>query len=296
MPTATRSTSAIASSDLAPRRRGRAVAIAAALLVVSTSGIAQAEPDCPTASEEGQRARDQGKALEARDLFRICSKATCPGVVRKDCTKWLGELEESLPSIVIAARDGSGGDLTNVRVLVDGQEVATKTDGKSIPVNPGEHTLRFEAPRLPPKTETIVVRMGEKNRLVKVQLGETKAAPPPPVTPPVGPPPPEKQPVEPPPSKPPILGYVLGGVGILAIGGFAILGATAKSDLDDLKAPAPTGCAPYCAQADLDSVKSRMLVADILLGTGAVALVVGTILVLTHGSGSSARTTASTGR
>lgn len=286
MPTATRSTSATASSDLVRRRR--AVAIAAALFF--TSGIANAEPDCPTASEEGQRARDQGKAIEARELFRICSKATCPGVVRKDCTKWLGELEESLPSIVIAARDGSGGDLTNVRVLVDGQEVTTKTDGKAIPINPGEHTLRFEAPHLPPKTETIVVRMGEKNRLVKVQLGETKATPPP-VTPPVGPPPPEK-PVTPPPSNPPILGYVLGGAGILAIGGFAILGATAKSDLDGLKST----CAPFCAQDDLDSVKSRMLVADILLGTGAVALVVGTILILTHGSGSSSRTAASTGR
>lgn len=284
MPTVTRSTSATASSDIARR----AIATAATLLVVASSGIARAEPDCPTASEEGQRARDQGKSLEARELFRACSKATCPGVVRKDCTKWLGELEESIPSIVIAARDGAGADLTNVRVSIDGQEVATRTDGKAIPLNPGEHTLRFEAPNLPPKTESIVVRTGEKNRLVKVQLGEPAKVAPPPVTPPIGPPPPDgRAPSET--SSPPVLGYVLGGVGILAIGGFAILGATSKSDLDDLKST----CAPFCAQSDLDSVKTRMLVADILLGTGAVALVVGTILILTHKSSEPTRATSS---
>lgn len=258
------------------------------LFVLGTAGLAKAEPDCPTASEEGQRARDQGKVLEARELFRICSKATCPGVVRKDCTKWLSEIEESIPSIVIAARDGAGADITNVRVLVDGQEVATRADGKAIPINPGEHSLRFEAPNLPPKTESLVVRTGEKNRLVKVQLGEP-AKTPPPGTPPIGPPTVDQQQRAAESSSPPVLGYVLGGVGILAIGGFAILGATAKSDLDDLKST----CAPYCAESDLDSVKSRMLVADILLGTGAVALVVGAILILTHKSGEPARASAS---
>ncbi|MBS2015541.1 MAG: hypothetical protein JST00_21825 [Deltaproteobacteria bacterium] len=295
MPTVTRSTSATASSDGARRLAG----IAAAIVVVGLARGAGAdppkaghtEPDCPTASEEGQRARDRGKLLEARELFRICSKATCPGVVKKDCTKWLGELEESVPSIVIAARDASSGaDLTNVRVVVDGQEVATRTDGKAIPIDPGEHSLRFEAPNLPPKTETVVIRTGEKNRLFKVELGTAPKPAPPPAAAPIGPPP-AKAP-EPASSSPPVLGYVLGGVGVLAIGGFAVLGATSKSDLDGLK----TSCAPYCAQSDLDSVKSRMLVADILLGTGAVALVVGAVLILTHGSGSAARVTAARGR
>ncbi len=274
-------------SGTASSRRAAGVAFA---IVLATTGAARAEPDCPTASEEGQRQRDQGHVLQARELFRACAKATCPGVVRKDCTKWLTEIEESLPSIVVAARDGSGNDLTNVKVSVDGKEVATKTDGKAIAIDPGEHVLRFEADGLPTATEKIVVRVGEKNRLVKVQLGEAPAT-----TAPVAPAPAPAQPPIGPPrsgasesSTPRTVGFVLGGVGILAIGGFAILGGTAKSDLDGLKST----CAPYCAQADLDSVKTRMLVGDILLGTGVAALVVGTVLVLTHLGGGSSETRA----
>src|SRR5205814_1618210 len=87
----------------------------------------------------------------------------------------------------------------------------------------------------------------------------------------------------------PVLAYVLGGVGILGLGSFTYFGLTSKGDLSNLK----DTCAPYCAQNDLDSVKTRMLVADISLGVGIVALGVATYLFVTNGSNATPKTTAS---
>jgi hypothetical protein len=231
--------------------------------------------------------RDRGKVIEARELFRVCARTSCPAVVRKDCSKWLAEIEESVPTIVIAARGPSGADIIDLKVSVDGEVVATRADGKPIAINPGEHTLRFEAEGVPPKTEPVVIRTGEKNRMLRVELGagtsETKPKP-------VVAEPPQGEPVVAPSSGPPAGFWILGGLGVVALGSFAYFGVTSKSDLDDLRAT----CAPYCPQSELDSVKSRMLVADISLGVGIASLAVATVLLVTSGSKNAAGTSAKT--
>ena len=75
---------------------------------------------------------------------------------------------------------------------------------------------------------------------------------------------------------------------MLALGSFGYFGLTSKSDLTKLR----TDCAPYCAEAQLDDVKSRMLIADVSLGVGIVALGVAAVLFVTRGSAKSATTTA----
>lgn len=238
--------------------------------------------DCPSSSEEGQRLRDKNKYVDARAMFRACSQSSCPAIVRKDCTKWLAELEETQPSIVIAAQDATGADLAAVKVLVDDRQVASRVDGSSIPVDPGEHTLRIEAPGHAPQTQRLIVRVNEKNRLVRVvfQDGATSA--------PVGPPraAPGPPPVESPRSGPPVLALVLTGVGVVALGSFAYFGLTSKSDLSKLH----SDCAPFCDQSQLDDVKSRMVVADVSLGVGIVALGVAAVLFVTHGASKPAAT------
>lgn len=246
--------------------------------------VAHAEPklDCPSSSEEGQRLRDKNRYLDARAMFRSCSQASCPAIVRKDCAKWLSELDESLPSVVIAAQDASGTDLSAVRVRLDEREVATRLDGGPIAVDPGEHTLRVEAEGHAPLTQHLIVRVNEKNRLIRVvfQDGPKPAAP-------VGPPRKEADTTAPPRSSgAPVAGIVLASVGVLALGSFAYFGLTAKSDLDALRSE----CSPYCDQGALDDVKSRMLVADISLGVGIVALGVAAVLFATHGSSRPATT------
>jgi hypothetical protein len=61
--------------------------------------------------------------------------------------------------------------------------------------------------------------------------------------------------------------YVLGGVGIAAaasFGYFALSGHSGMSSLSD--------CKPFCATSDVQSVRTKYLIADISLGVSLVAL------------------------
>ncbi len=69
------------------------------------------------------------------------------------------------------------------------------------------------------------------------------------------------------PSKPPVVAYVLAGVGVAALGGFAAFAITGKSAQS-----AMDGCKPNCTRAQLDKMRLRYLLADISLGVGVVSL------------------------
>lgn len=217
-------------------------------------------------------------------MFRACSAAECPKVVRSDCAKALAQLEESQPSIVVAAQDTAGADLQGVRVQIDGRTVTSRLDGSPIVVDPGEHVFDYAADGYPPISQKLVIRVSEKNRLVRVTFQS-----------PVKEPPREPAPDKPQPARPseggggaPVLAYVLGGVGVLGLGSFAYFGLTSKGELQDLR----SSCAPYCDQGQLDDVKTKMLVADVSLGVGIVALGAAAVLFLTHSSSSSSTSVA----
>ena len=176
MPRATSVTSATvcASARLHPAR----LAIAALLLAAATAGEARADDadTCATASEQGQELRDQGKLRAALELFVQCAAATCPAIVRNDCAPWVTQVQAKLPTVAFRARDGEGHDITDVRVSVDGEEIAGKLDGRALTMDPGTHTFRFNKAGEPEVTRTLLLREGEKGRLVDVVIG---AAPPP---------------------------------------------------------------------------------------------------------------------
>jgi hypothetical protein len=258
----------------------RAISSSAAIFAIALACAPQnavaADIDCPTASEQGQKLRDQGKIIKARDMFLLCSRPTCPSVVRKDCAKWLPEVEEAVPTVVVAAHDYQGADLATVTVTVDDAPFATTLDGKALPIDPGPHTFKYETQGSTPVTQTVIVRSGEKNRIVKVDFPPPAGKEPKKETPPVEkPPPPQKEGV-------PVMTYVLGGIGVVALGSFAYFGITGKNDLSNLKS---SPCAPYCPSSQLDDVKTKLLVADISLGVGVLALGGATIVYLTRGSG-----------
>jgi hypothetical protein len=246
--------------------------------------VIAADVDCPTASEQGQKLRDQGKLIRAREMFLLCSKPTCPSVVRKDCAKWLPELDEGIPTVVFSAQDGSGGDLSAVAVTLDGTKVATTLDGKPVPMDPGPHTVIYETQGAPPLTQNVIIRAGEKNRIVKATLGAPPTKPEPKPEPKPGPNP-EPKPVQK--AGVPTMTYVLGGVGVIGVGSFAFFGITGKNDLSDLKST----CAPNCDPSKLDDAKTKLLIADISLGVGILALGGATILFLTSGSDNKAAKT-----
>src|SRR5215831_16876217 len=167
------------------------------LLVTSRAHAADDEsPDsaklaCVQRHEDAQVARRSGKLLAARAALLACSREVCPDVVRGDCVNWLEDVNRSVPSVVITARD-RGLDVVDVKVFLDGEVVATHLTGSALEADPGEHHFRFTSARGPVVERTVLMSEGMRNRPIEVEF----APPPPPAT---APPPPAAAPPPAPP-------------------------------------------------------------------------------------------------
>jgi hypothetical protein len=234
-----------------------------------------AKAACAHGAEEGQRLRAQGKLREAREAFTACAAERCPALIRSDCSGWLVEVEAALPTVVIRASAGEhqARELYDVEVRVDGVLLTTRLDGRELPVNPGEHHLSFSAAGRATAEDTVVIRVGEKHRLLTVSLPSvhTAAAPPTAVVP------------APAPAPRPRVGtaarvlLIAGGVGLASAAAF---GTSAWLDERSLR----RGCAPACPEADVDSVRTRLRIADVSLAVGAAALAGAAVLIWTRSS------------
>src|SRR5262249_49099668 len=120
----------------------------------------------------------------------------------------------------------------------------------------------------------------------RVAPGETARAevnpkPAPAPTPPAAPPPP------PPPESDGSTQRTIGWIGVVAGAGTALAGlalaASAASDNSRLKET----CSPMCGAGDVDGVKNKSLIADFMMGGGALVGLGGALLVATAPSGPS---------
>lgn len=278
-------------------RRPIAAVLVAATVLGPASSLSAATPDkatCVAAYEVVQTARKAGKLREAHDKALVCAQAACPGAVRDDCAQWLGDIEKSLPTVVVVATDENDADLVDVEVWVDGEKIVDKLDGKGLPLDPGQHALKFVREGSPPVEQTIVVREGEKNRKLEVKLVPEKVVDPKkdgpklgdkPPPPDVTEPPPDETPKPPPP--PPVMDrptpasvYVLGVAGLVGLGvftTFSVMGMQNKTALDN------RGCRPNCAQDDVDTIKRQFLIGDVGLALGVVSLGTAAVLYFTRG-------------
>jgi hypothetical protein len=145
------------------------------LLAASSSARADDVATCADAFDESQVKRDAGNLLEARRFLRICAGPHCSPTQQRLCSEWLADVDARLPSVVLSAKDGAGADLVDVRVLMDGVQVATKLDGRSLDVDPGLHSFVFErADGTRAETNTLAAERS-KGKIVVVTYG-----PPPP--------------------------------------------------------------------------------------------------------------------
>jgi hypothetical protein len=258
-----------------------------AMLTVLTTGE-QAHADekqaCVTASEKAQQLRSANKLGEARDQLNICGRAECPKLIQQDCTQWMSEVLASFPSVVPGAKDAKGRDLVDVRLTVDGKLATERLDGKALVIDPGVHSFLFELKGGNASVkEQVVVKPGEKNRIVTVTLASPDDA----AT--VGPGPATSgagtgaPPDEPRASSAPIAAYVLGGLGLAALGAALYFDLNASSEARDLRET----CAPNCNQADVDAVQSKYTIAGVTAGVGGALVVTGIVLLIVHGKGSS---------
>lgn len=246
--------------------------------VVAWSSVGRAETNsCVTAYERAQELRAEQQLREARRNLAACIEPSCAEFVRTECGRWLSEVESSLPSVVLAAKI-SGKDTDKVRVLYDGEPLTEVLDGKAIAVDPGPHTLTFFAEGTKPLELKLVFREGEKNRLISTELGDAEKS---------------VQHFERPnlaqasssstSQSQSLLPYILGGVGLAGVAGFAVLGLMGNSDLAERERT----CAPACSDSDVGSVKTKYILADVSLGVGLVSLGAAGYLLLTSPGGTS---------
>lgn len=245
------------------------LASAGMLLASSAVPAAAATPieQCLSSSEEGQVSRDHGRLLEARDRFLTCGDDACPSIVQLRCVQWLEEVDALIPTVVFAARDEGDVDLRDVEVSAQGRVLSSRLDGAPIALDPGELDLVFTAGGRRVE-QHVVLRAGEKSRIVAVRFAPTlpdgarRAAPTPR-------------------SSRFTVPTLLVGAGVLGLAGFSYFGFTAKSDLSNLES-APCAASRMCSPSDVDSVRTRFLVADVSLVVGLVSLAAATVVWLGH--------------
>lgn len=234
---------------------------------------ADSKTTCADAYKSAQVQKKSGAFKRARESLLVCVSDRCPAVLHPDCTRWLTEVEAAAPSVVFAAKGENGKDVTDVRVIVDGEVVAKELDGKSLTLDPGSHVLRFEHPGQNPIEQSIAIREGEKSRVVAVSWA--KAPPETPVAASDDGGKTTKRVRE-----TPTAAWVFGGIGLAGLATFTTMSFVGMSQRSDLE----KSCFGSCEQGQVDSVKTNFLIADIGLGVGLASLGVATYFFIAGGS------------
>jgi hypothetical protein len=254
-----------------PRRLVKLAGLASlfATVATTTQSWSQSSGDttkaCLDAYGNAQEFRKNNDLLKARQALWTCAGATCPAIVQNDCTAWLGQVADAIPSVVLEAKLDND-NVFDVSVSLDGTPVATQLDGKPVEINPGLHTFVFERPGAAPVEKKVIIAAHAKSQVI---LAEWTT--PPPIsrsgsthaggeasTPMVRPIPP--------------LAYVLAGTSVAAFGAFAVLGITGDAIKGNLQS---SSCASLhdCDTSTVSSLETRFVAADIAAGVGALAAV-----------------------
>jgi hypothetical protein len=181
-----------------------------------------------------------------------CARDECT-VVKAFCARWLTEIEQQIPSVVVRVVDSDGTDRTDAKATMDGRSV--KLDGKPTSLDPGEHLLVVEAPNAPRKEQKVLLVDREKSRLLNIQLPSKKKG---------------SSAAGADSGGIPTGVWVLGGIGVAALGAGTYFGLTARSQLEHLK----NDCSPNCTSEQTKPGRTDALLADVSFGVGAAAVVV----------------------
>jgi hypothetical protein len=252
-----------------------------AIGLLTTQARAQSEgvDACIRADTRMQELRKEGKLREARKKAPACMLEECPDMIRKHCATLAEEIGREIPTILFDVRDAAGTALVEVQVWVDDELVAERLDGRPVELDPGPHRAHVEWAGSEVQV-TSVAKAGEQRQVVKLLVGEVA---------PVPRPNPWRRPELP--HRPTeatdgtaddatsgsdtTVAWVLGGVGVAALGAFtyfALTGQKKENGLDD--------CTPACSPDRVDAVERSYLLADISLGVGLVSLGAATYLFL----------------
>jgi hypothetical protein len=276
--------------DLARIMLISALTALSAVLVTFSPGSAWADAKtCAASHASGQREVKAGRLRLASELFTTCgSDESCPDQIRTECTEFLESVRQTIPTVILSVVDDAGSDVSNVRVYSTDELLTEQLDGRAIELDPGKHRLRFVLPWGDVLSSDVLIREGEKNRLVEVRLPKKGGASSPDAAEPAAEPSAPSKPAET--RSTPVAAYLATGLAVVGFGtfaGFAIAGNSEKNQLES--------CAPSCGDGDrnrYEDMKRSYVIADVGLGVGAVSTVVAAVLFVTSGQSSSERTQA----
>lgn len=247
----------------------RRIAVGVALMVLalasSTPAYAQDSSRCTQAYVSGQHLMRSSHLLDAQAALLLCARDPCPAALRPECSQWLAEVQQELPSVVIAAKSSTGQDVRDVRVLVDGQPFLSRLDGTAKDIDPGDHLVRLEPPGAAALEQHVLLHEGEKARVLDFQLPAPEGTMPASTsTAPVSA---ETA------SKPPRwIAYALGGLGIAATAAFAYFAVDGLSLYGQ--------CHVNCSPQHVSAGNRDWTGADVSAGVALVSFGLGAYLLL----------------
>jgi len=240
-----------------------------ATVLVSRDAHAYDTATCTRMYENAQSLALDGHLVDARAEYARCVDASCPSLVRQDCSKKHEETEARVPSVIFAVRTAEGADVVDVTVEIDGKVVSSTLTGKAIDLDPGHHQVRLTRGGVT-DTFDLLAREGEKLRSV------VRPGTPAPPAPPAAPDPDAARPV-------PWTVFALGGLGVVGLATGTILGVRGYDTYKDYDG----SCGHACTDAQADEVRSQLLVADVFLAVGVVAAVAAVWIFVDSRSGGS---------
>jgi hypothetical protein len=113
--------------------------------------------DCLTASEASLESGNEHHLRGERNQLLVCAAASCPADIRKECVRRVDEVNAAIPTITFEAKDGSGADVSAVKVTMDSEVLAERLEGTALSIDPGEHTFTFETAGQPAVTRKLVI-------------------------------------------------------------------------------------------------------------------------------------------
>jgi hypothetical protein len=299
-------------------RRARSAALVALAGLVAAPRPAPAQPVSPSASavaavlfEEGRRLLQKGKIDEACAKLgesqrleplsgTLLNLAACHEKQGKIATAWaeFGLVEQSstirgnesraaeakrraadlapkLSFLTITVAKGADA----VAVKRDGLPVEPVQFGVRVPVDPGEHVVSAEAEGRLPFRRSVQIKPGGESVVLEVPA-LAPAPPKPAAPPPTAPASPAAEAPPPAAGGKPVLGYVAGGVGVVALGAGAFFGLQAASAYQSAKDACPTRQAcPSDAIDDREQAGRNAWLANVGVGVGLVGLAAGAYLL-----------------
>lgn len=242
--------------------------------------LGAASPQCAEAFSGAPAATKKGQLLAARAALRACASDACPVAMRPLCADDLRQLELRVPSVVLGARDSEGRDLTAVRTTLDGERLADTLDGRALDLDPGPHTLVFEAAGAAPVKLDVLVREGEKARALTAVFAPARELASPAAESDARPPPQDVRPgtAAAPASASRSLGVVFWVSSLVAVAGAISWAAMGASGVQGRAALEP--CRGHCDEASVGRVSALFIAADVGMVVTAVGAVVAVISFL----------------